>query len=87
MRQHWSRILLSVGAAIVLGLSLTGVGIQVASSRLEGNITAVDISQITGREHVPIQVVDDAGNYQPINILLMGSDSREGQTIKEYGYP
>ncbi|MEY2964489.1 MAG: hypothetical protein RLZZ228_302 [Actinomycetota bacterium] len=87
MRQHWSRILLSVGAAIVLGLSLTGVGIQVASSRLEGNITAVDISQITGREHVPIQVVDDAGNYQPINILLMGSDSREGQTSKQYGDP
>ena len=29
MRQRWSRILLSIAAALVLGLSLTGVGIQV----------------------------------------------------------
>ncbi len=87
MRQRWSRILLSIAAALVLALSLTGVGIEVASSRLEGNITAVDISTTTGREHTPIQVVDDQGNYQAINILLMGSDSREGQTNKKYGDP
>ncbi|MEY3733099.1 MAG: hypothetical protein RL347_458 [Actinomycetota bacterium] len=87
MRQHWSRVLLSVAAALVLGLSLTGVGIQVASSRLEGNITAVDISKTTGRDHIPIQVVDDQGNYQALNVLLMGSDSREGQTSKKYGDP
>ena len=59
MRQRWSRILLSIAAAIVLALSLTGVGIEVASSRLEGNITAVDISATTGREHTPLRVVDD----------------------------
>ena len=87
MRQRWARVLLSIAAALVLGLSLTGVGIQVASSRLEGNITAVDISTTTGREHAPIQVVDDEGNYQALNILLMGSDSREGQTNKKYGDP
>lgn len=87
MRQRWSRILLSIAAAIVLALSLTGVGIEVASSQLEGNITAVDISATTGREHTPLQVVDDEGNYQAINVLLMGSDSREGQTSKQYGDP
>ena len=87
MRQRWSRILLSIAAALVLALSLTGVGIQVASSRLEGNITAVDISTTTGREHAPIQIVDDEGNYQAVNILLMGSDSREGETTKKYGDP
>ena len=87
MRQHWSRVLLSVAAVTVLALTLTGVGIQVASSRLEGNITAIDISQTTGREHEPIQVVDDQGNYQALNVLLMGSDSREGQTNKKYGDP
>jgi LCP family protein required for cell wall assembly len=78
MRQRWSRILLSIAAALVLGLSLTGVGIQVASSQLEGNITAVDISPTIGRDHTPIQAV---------NVLLMGSDSREGQTSKKYGDP
>ena len=87
MRQRWSRVLLSIAAALVLGLSLTGVGIEVASSRLEGNITAVDISTTTGREHTPIQIVDDEGNYQAVNILLMGSDSREGQANKKYGDP
>jgi LCP family protein required for cell wall assembly len=87
MRQRWSRILLSIAAALVLGLSLTGVGIQVASSQLEGNITAVDISPTIGRDHTPIQVVDEEGNYQAVNVLLMGSDSREGQTSKKYGDP
>lgn len=87
MRQHWSRVLLSIAAALVLALSLTGVGIEIASSRLEGNITAVDISTTTGREHAPVQIVDDEGNYQAINVLLMGSDSREGQTNKKYGDP
>lgn len=87
MRQRWSRILLSIAAALVLVLSLTGVAIEVASSRLEGNITAVDISDTTGREHTPVQLVDDDGNYQAINVLLMGSDSREGQKSKRYGDP
>ena len=87
MRQRWSRILLSIAAALVLALSLTGVGIEVASSRLEGNITAVDISKVTGRDHAPIQIIDDQGNYQAVNVLLMGSDSREGQTSKKYGDP
>ncbi len=87
MRQHWARILLAIAAAAVLVMSLTGVGIQVASSRLESNITAVDISTTTGRDHVPVEVIDEQGNYQAINILLMGSDSRQGQTTKKYGDP
>lgn len=87
MRQHWPRVLLSIGAGVVLVLSLTGVAIDVASSQLEGNITAVDISDTTGREHVPTRVVDDAGNYKATNILLMGSDSREGQKSSKYGDP
>ena len=87
MRQRWSRVVLAIASGLVLALSLTGLGIQVASSRLEGNITAVDISKTTGRDHVPVQIVDDEGNYQALNILLMGSDSREGQTSKKYGDP
>lgn len=87
MRQRWSRVVLAIASGLVLALSLTGLGIQVASSRLEGNITAVDISETTGRDHVPVQIVDDEGNYQALNILLMGSDSREGQTSKKYGDP
>jgi LCP family protein required for cell wall assembly len=87
MRERWPRVLLSVAAGIVLILSLTGVAIEVASNRLQGNITAVDISGTIGRDHVPTTIVDDAGNYQATNILLMGSDSREGQTSSKYGDP
>jgi LCP family protein required for cell wall assembly len=47
----------------------------------------VDISGVTGREHIPVQVTDDAGNYQALNILLMGSDSRQGQDTNKYGDP
>jgi LCP family protein required for cell wall assembly len=87
MRQGWARILLSIGAAMVLILTLTGVAIEIASNRLEGNITAVDISETTGREHAPIQITDTDGTYRALNILLMGSDSRQGQTSKKYGDP
>lgn len=87
MRQRWPRVLLSIAAGLVLILSLAGLAIDVASTQLEGNITAVDISDTTGREHVPTQIVDDAGNYQATNILLMGSDTREGQKSSKYGDP
>ena len=81
------RILLSIAAGAILVLTLAGVGIDVASSRLEGNITAVDISETTGRTYTPVPVVDEEGNYSAVNILLMGSDSREGETSKKYGDP
>lgn len=87
MRQGWPRTLLALGAAVVLGLTLTGVGIEIASSRLEGNITAVDISATTGREHGRVQLTGEDGRYTPLNILLMGSDSRQGQSTKKYGDP
>jgi LCP family protein required for cell wall assembly len=87
MRQRWPRTVLTIASAVVLALTLTGVAVEVASQRLEGNITAVDISGTTGREHSPLQVLDADGNYTAMNILLMGSDSRKGQTNKKYGDP
>ena len=85
--RRWPRILLSIAAGIVLVLSLAGVGIDLVSARLEGNITAIDISDTTGRQHGPATVVDEEGNYSAVNILLMGSDSREGESSKQYGDP
>lgn len=87
MRERWPRTVLSIAAGVVLVLTLTGVAVEVASSRLESNITAVDISGTTGREHTPLEVRDADGNYRPMNVLLMGSDSREGQKSKKYGDP
>ena len=85
--RRWPRVLLAVAAGIVLLLSLAGVGVDVVSAKLEGNITAIDISDTTGRPHVTAPVVDEQGNYSAVNILLMGSDSREGETSKKYGDP
>lgn len=85
--RRWPRILLAVAAGVVLMLSLAGVGVDVVSAKLEGNITAIDISDTTGRPHVTAPVIDEEGNYSAVNILLMGSDSREGETSKKYGDP
>lgn len=85
--RRWPRALLAVAAGIVLLLSLAGLGVDVVSAKLEGNITSIDISDTTGRPHVTVPVVDDQGNYSAVNILLMGSDSRAGETSKRYGDP
>ena len=85
--RRWPRILLGIAAGLVLLLSLAGVGVDVVSAKLEDNITAVDISDTTGRPHVTVPVVNDEGDYSAVNVLLMGSDSREGETTKKYGDP
>ncbi len=87
VRRRWPRVIAAVAASAVLVLTLAGVGIDVASSKLQSNITAVDISETTGREFVPTPVVDEEGNYSAVNVLLMGSDSRAGETSKKYGDP
>ena len=85
--RRWPRVILAVAAGIVLALSLAGVGVDLVSARLEGNIRSIDISDTTGRPHVSTPVVDEEGNYSAVNILLMGSDSREGETSNRYGDP
>lgn len=85
--RRWPRILLGIAAGLVLLISLAGVGVDVVSAKLEDNITAVDISEITGRPHVTVPVINQEGDYSAVNILLMGSDSREGETSKRYGDP
>ncbi len=86
-RRAWPRILLSIAAGVVLLLSLAGVGIDLMSAKLEGNITAVDISETVERPPQDKPVIDEQGDYSAMNILLMGSDSREGETSKKYGDP
>ncbi|MFM9133911.1 MAG: LCP family protein [bacterium] len=87
-RRRWPRILAAIASAAILVTTLAGLGVDYASTRLEGNITAVDISDVTGRPYVPPIVVDEQGNYTPLNILLMGSDTREGlDEGSKYGDP
>lgn len=85
--RRWGRIVTGVAAGAVLATSLAGIGFDVLYDRLEGNITAVDISEVVGRDTVPARVIDEQGNYTPMNILLMGSDTRQGQTSNNFGDP
>lgn len=88
-RRRWPRILAAVASVLVLLVATAGGAFAVLYHRLEGNITSVDISnQLFGSSSAAPSakpVVDDAGNYSAVNILLMGSDTRQGDQNKGYG--
>ena len=69
-------------------MTLAGVGVNAMMGRLQGNITAVDVSEQLGGapgEGDTQITVDEAGSYQPLTVLLMGSDSRSGKDNRGYG--
>jgi LCP family protein required for cell wall assembly len=63
-----------VGAVVALALVVGGL---FAYRHLEGNITAIDTSDMLGTDR-PDKVVDESEPLNPVNILLLGSDTREG---------
>lgn len=69
-------------------MTLAGVGVNAMMGRLQGNITSVDVSEQLGGapgEGDTQITVDEAGSYQPLTVLLMGSDSRSGKDNRGYG--
>ena len=69
-------------------MTLAGVGVNAMMGRLQGNITAIDVSDQLGgtpAEGDAQITVDEAGSYQPFTVLLMGSDSRSGKDNRGYG--
>lgn len=85
-RGRAARIIAGLAALAVIATALVGAGMEFLYGRLQGNITAIDVSDVLGRAP-NTTVVDDEGNFQPLTILLMGSDSREGQPDARYGDP
>lgn len=63
-------------AVVTLAIVLGGV---FAYRHLNGNITALDTTEVLGEDR-PEKVVDEAEPLEPLNILLLGSDTREGQS-------
>jgi LCP family protein required for cell wall assembly len=45
---------------------------------LEGNITSMDVEDALGSDR-PSEIIDEDVEHKPLNILLLGSDTREGQ--------
>jgi LCP family protein required for cell wall assembly len=72
----------SVTAAVVsLALVLGGL---FAYRQLNGNITGLDTEGLLGNDR-PEKVIDKSEPLEPLNILLLGSDTREGQGNSSIG--
>ena len=87
-RRRVSRVILSVLAALILLTTVVGAGVGVVMGQLQGNITSVDVSEVLGSTPAdkPILSVDEqTGNPEPINIVLMGSDTRTGKGNGGFG--
>ncbi|MGH3370051.1 MAG: LCP family protein [Nocardioidaceae bacterium] len=64
--------------AVVVTLAIVLGGV-VAYRQLNGNITALDTTDMLGEDR-PDKVVAQGEDLEPLNILLLGSDTREGQS-------
>lgn len=64
--------------AVVVSLALVFGGLFVYR-HLEGNITSLDTSRVLGTDRPENEVVEEDGPLEPLNVLLLGSDTREGQ--------
>lgn len=84
------RVLLAIASSAVLILTVIGAGVSVLMGQLQGNITAVDISDNTDGTVVDaessLNVVDEeTGSYEPLTVVLMGSDTRSGKGNGGFG--
>jgi LCP family protein required for cell wall assembly len=87
-RRRVSRVVLTVLSVMVLLTTIVGAGVTVVMGQLQGNITAVDVSENLGPIAVDkplVTINEDTGTYEPITIVLMGSDTREGKGNGGFG--
>lgn len=74
-RRHRNTI---IAAVCVVTLAVSGT--VLAALKLNSNINRVDLTQQLG-----VRPARDAGPQQPVNILVMGSDTRKGIGTTKYG--
>lgn len=83
---RWTRILAATVAAAVLLVTAIGGFVTLTMNQMQGNITALDVSEQIGSPAASAPaVVDEAGSYEPLTVLLMGSDTRQGKQNRGYG--
>ncbi|PFG44091.1 LytR family transcriptional attenuator [Isoptericola jiangsuensis] len=75
-------VLRAVGLVATAALVFVGAGIGTAAVTLTGNITAVDAEAALGTDRPEKEEPTDPNAGSPLNILLLGSDSREGDNAK-----
>ncbi|MFA7324962.1 MAG: hypothetical protein WC005_11475, partial [Candidatus Nanopelagicales bacterium] len=89
-RRRWPRILASIAAGIVLVTAVIGAGVNHLIGQLQGNITTLDVSEQVGGPASDTEdalVYDADGNVKPLNLLILGSDSRTGKGNGGFGRP
>ncbi|WP_225753632.1 LCP family protein [Actinotalea sp. Marseille-Q4924] len=77
---------LARGTALVAAaaVSFGATGAATAYVRIEGNIATADVTELLGERPVQMEPVDpdDPNAGQPLNILIMGSDVRDGENAE-----
>lgn len=86
-RRRWPRVLAGVLAGAVLVATGAAAFASLTLNHLQGNITALDVTdQIGPATPTPSASLPPIeSNGEPINILLMGTDTRQGKGNKGYG--
>ena len=74
-RRITNRVL--IGLCVVLVIASTTF--VIAYKKLEGNINAISINEALGDDRP--ESVDVEGPKKPLNVLVMGSDNRDGTNI------
>ncbi|MBB2922878.1 LCP family protein [Cellulomonas cellasea] len=71
-------VLRGVALATTALLAFAGSGMAAAYTQLQSNIQAEDVTELLGDRPTPTPDPDDPNAGQAVNILLMGSDVRDG---------
>jgi LCP family protein required for cell wall assembly len=72
------RVLKTIGISVALVLVVVLTGGFFVYRHLDNNITSVDLTKALGSDR-PTEVVKKNAPQKPLNILLLGSDTRKGQ--------
>lgn len=82
---HGRRALRGVAAGLAFVMSFAGAGLALGYSRLQGNIKQHDITEYLGEDRpTPKPAIPGAvpGPTGPLNILVLASDSRDGDNVE-----
>ncbi|MCW2868050.1 MAG: LytR family transcriptional regulator [Marmoricola sp.] len=80
VRGRRRRVLRRVGIGVAVLVVLVTSGLVVAYNKLQGNIHGVDITKAIGTDR-PSEPAVPEGKPRPLNVLVLGSDSRAGSNI------
>lgn len=77
------RVRHAIALTVVAALAFTGAGVAAAYTRLQGNMTVADVSDLVGPAPSPSEDAtpdpEDPLAGKDVNILILGSDERDGE--------